>query len=166
LERLVRGLSTTDYPCDLFEVIIVDDRSVDNTRALVTALCAEFPWLRYLHRADSGTKGGGKSGAMNAAFMHLSPRCDIVGYVDADAQVFAHTLTSVAAVFAAGGDIMGAVQVPRACNPASCTSALQRYQYWEMWTDFSNQQFRDVVGGSVEVRSAFFSLVFFCLFCK
>jgi glycosyltransferase involved in cell wall biosynthesis len=63
-----------------FEIVFVDDRSRDSTRAVLTALKAEIPQLRVLgHSANSGQSRAIRSGI-------LAARGDIVVTLDGDGQ--------------------------------------------------------------------------------
>ncbi|MBA4029191.1 MAG: hypothetical protein C0475_08695 [Planctomyces sp.] len=68
-----------------YELVIVDDGSTDGTRAAVTALLPDRPWLRCLAmtRTPRG-RGGGQSAAFFAGIR--ASRGDLIATIDADLQ--------------------------------------------------------------------------------
>jgi poly-beta-1,6-N-acetyl-D-glucosamine synthase len=56
IERLLLALSSQDYPAELYQIIVVDDDSQDDTAALVLAVAARCPAgaapIRLLHLSD------------------------------------------------------------------------------------------------------------------
>jgi glycosyltransferase involved in cell wall biosynthesis len=62
------------------ELIVVDDGSTDQTLAKLTALQADRPWLRVLHRPEPR----GQSAAMHAGIQAARGRC--IATLDADLQ--------------------------------------------------------------------------------
>jgi cellulose synthase/poly-beta-1,6-N-acetylglucosamine synthase-like glycosyltransferase len=77
---LLESLFALDYEGDRLELVVVDDGSADRTPVILDSFAAREPRLRVVHRpADAG---GGKSGALNAAF-ELA-RGEIVIVFDAD----------------------------------------------------------------------------------
>ena len=81
IEALIRDLFEQKYPTDLFEVIVIDDGSEDDTLSICQGLQQQFPSLKVL----SNTKGEGKK----AALIHgiALARFDTVATVDADCRV-------------------------------------------------------------------------------
>jgi len=76
LPDLLRSLADQDYSPDLFEVIIVDDNSTDNTPALASA-CKKIRNLRLLKNMGSGKKAAIRTGVSEA-------RGELVITTDAD----------------------------------------------------------------------------------
>ena len=83
ISNLVAMLCSLDYPTDKYEVWAIDDRSSDNTPAILDRLANEYPQLKVVHRAANA--GGGKSGALNQVIPQTFG--DIIGVFDADAKV-------------------------------------------------------------------------------
>ncbi len=79
LPALLENLAEQDYP--LFEILIVDDFSTDQTKEILESYQKKIPFLRYLPLqtlADSG----GKKRALNAGI--LESRYDLLLLTDAD----------------------------------------------------------------------------------
>lgn len=81
IETVVRDLFKQSYPTHLFEVLVIDDHSEDNTQTLAQALTSEFANLKVLSTA----KGEGKKAALATGIQHA--RFDIIATVDADCRV-------------------------------------------------------------------------------
>ena len=145
INNLVAMLCSLDYPADKYEVWAVDDRSTDNTPAILDRLATEYPQLKVVHRAVNA--GGGKSGALNQVIPQTFG--DIIGVFDADAKVTPDLLKRVVPLFEE--EKMGAVQVRKAI-------ANEDENFWtkgqaaEMALDSYVQQQRIAVGGIGELR--------------
>lgn len=63
----VNALRRIDYPRDRLLILIVNDRSTDDTRALLDEYCAGIPFIRVFHREDCPGVVGGKPAALNDA---------------------------------------------------------------------------------------------------
>lgn len=72
----------------LHDIIVVDDRSEDNTRGVAEALAARYPLSVVANDA-----GPGKGGALRTGFRHA--RGDIVGFIDADLEFPAAALAEL-----------------------------------------------------------------------
>ncbi len=78
-ERLLNALVRLNYPSDRYEVLVVDDGSVDNTSEVCRSFEEAYPGrVRYLYRDRSC----GKPSALNYGLRFA--RGDIVGVFDAD----------------------------------------------------------------------------------
>ena len=106
--NLIAMLCSLDYPADKYEIWAIDDRSTDNTPAILDRLALEYPQLKVVHRAANA--GGGKSGALNQVVPQTFG--DIIGVFDADAKVSPDLLNTVVPLF--DNPKMGAVQVRKA----------------------------------------------------
>jgi cellulose synthase/poly-beta-1,6-N-acetylglucosamine synthase-like glycosyltransferase len=91
--RLLEGFARLDYPLDRFEVVIVDDGSVDGTGAICRRHAEVAGNVRFLRREVSN----GKANALNYGLRHC--RGDIVGVFDADNVVAHDALVNVAGYF-------------------------------------------------------------------
>jgi poly-beta-1,6-N-acetyl-D-glucosamine synthase len=81
IEALVRDLYAQKYPLDLFEVIVIDDGSEDETLKICQNLEKEFPSLKVL----SNSSGEGKKAALQSGISQA--RFDVIATVDADCNV-------------------------------------------------------------------------------
>ncbi len=145
IRNLVGMLCALDYPKDKYEVWAIDDRSTDNTPAILDQLAREYPQLKVIHRAANA--GGGKSGALNQVIPQTFG--DIIGVFDADAKVTPDLLRKVVTLFA--NPEMGAVQVRKAIAN-SAENFWTKGQATEMALDSYVQQQRIAVGGIGELR--------------
>jgi 1,2-diacylglycerol 3-beta-glucosyltransferase len=145
ISNLVAMLCNLDYPADKYEVWAIDDRSTDNTPAILDQLATEYPQLKVVHRAANA--GGGKSGALNQVIPQTFG--DIIGVFDADAKVSPDLLRRVVPLF--DNAQMGAVQVRKAIANAD-ENFWTKGQSAEMALDSYVQQQRIAVGGIGELR--------------
>ena len=145
ISNLVAMLCSLDYPTDKYEVWAIDDRSTDNTPAILDRLAKEYPQLKVVHRAANA--GGGKSGALNQVIPQTFG--DIIGVFDADAKVSPDLLRRVVPMF--DQDRVGAVQVRKAIANAE-ENFWTKGQATEMALDSYVQQQRIAVGGIGELR--------------
>ncbi|MCE3282205.1 MAG: N-acetylglucosaminyltransferase, partial [Chitinophagaceae bacterium] len=53
IERCVHSIYLQDYPTELFEVVVIDDHSSDDTSVKVEALQQRYPTLKLIRLADS-----------------------------------------------------------------------------------------------------------------
>jgi 1,2-diacylglycerol 3-beta-glucosyltransferase len=144
VEQLAANLCQLDYPAELYEVWVIDDRSTDRTPQLLDELALRYAQLRVLHRTNGG---GGKSGALNQV-LPLT-KGELIGVFDADAQVTKDFLRPVASYF--DQPQVGALQLRKAVANAQ-TNLLTAGQSIEMALDAYLQQQRITVGGIGELR--------------
>ena len=140
-------LCSLDYPADKYEVWAIDDRSTDNTPAILDRLAQEYPQLKVVHRAANA--GGGK---VWCASNQVIPQTfgDIIGVFDADAKVSADLLKKVVPLFD---------NPQNGCCPSyEKRSLMPPENFWtkgqatEMALDSYVQQQRIAVGGIGELR--------------
>jgi poly-beta-1,6-N-acetyl-D-glucosamine synthase len=79
----LQSIAKSGYPGE-FEVIVIDDGSVDATRAILER--QSYPWLRVLHQ----TRNQGKSAALNRGL--TTSRYDLVVTLDADSCLYKDAL--------------------------------------------------------------------------
>lgn len=94
LSRTLESLLEADRPTGLeVGVLVVDNRSTDNTRPLVESFMARFEGrLQYLYEPQPG-----RSHALNAGI--AASRSDLIGMVDDDEQVDRSWLRTIATAF-------------------------------------------------------------------
>ena len=114
IANLVKNAVQLEYPADKYEVWAIDDRSTDNTPAILDRLAQEYPQLKVVHRAANAS--GGKSGALNQ-ILPLT-KGEIIGVFDADAKVTPDLLRYVVPMFqpaniGAGASAKSDCQYPR-----------------------------------------------------
>ena len=101
LPALLNRLEQTLPPlCGAFEVIVVDDRSADETYPLLLRLKAERPWLRILRFS----RNFGKEIALAAGLRRASG--DVVIQIDADLQHPPELIADFVAAWRAGADLV------------------------------------------------------------
>lgn len=89
IETVVRDIFNQSYEPDLFELVVIDDHSEDETLEKCQALKAEFPRLNVISNViGEGKKAALQSGMQQAQF-------DIIATVDADCRVASEWLISM-----------------------------------------------------------------------
>lgn len=89
IETVVRDIFNQSYSTELFELIVVDDHSEDDTWEKCSALQAEFPNLKVL----SNKHGEGKKAALQTGIVQA--KYGIIATVDADCRVPSEWLISM-----------------------------------------------------------------------
>jgi 1,2-diacylglycerol 3-beta-glucosyltransferase len=145
ISNLVKMLCSLEYPADKYEVWAINDRSTDNTAAILDRLATRYPQLKVVHRAANA--GGGKSGALNQVLAQTQG--EIIGVFDADARVTKDLLRRVVPLF--NQKNMGAVQVRKEIANYGA-NFWTKGQAGEMALDSYVQQQRIAVGGIGELR--------------
>jgi cellulose synthase/poly-beta-1,6-N-acetylglucosamine synthase-like glycosyltransferase len=83
LGQTVRTILNFDYPKELYEVIVVNDNSDDETKELLQGIQREFPDRRIIVvSTDSAVGGAGKSNALNIGFSLA--KGSVIAVYDAD----------------------------------------------------------------------------------
>ena len=133
-----------DYPN--YEVIVIDDRSSDNTAAVIKGLEASYDGrLKTLIRSKDAFPG--KSAVLNDALAIAKGEAILV--FDADAQMDKDFLTNL--VYELQPKDVGAVQARKVVKNKD-VNLLTKCQNNEMTIDTSCQVTRDAVKGAVELR--------------
>lgn len=94
LPVLLHALASQDYPPSLFEVILVNDHSEDNSAAIAEGVCLEHANFKLLHAGDreNGKKPALMKGIVKAAY-------DYIITTDADCIMPASWLRTIASTF-------------------------------------------------------------------
>jgi glycosyltransferase involved in cell wall biosynthesis len=96
VDELVNYLKVLDYPHDMFEVIVVDDRSSDATFQKLNILQEQFDWLSCYRVEKENPQLVGKKGALDLAIKHA--KFEILAFTDADCRPNKGWLTEINAV--------------------------------------------------------------------
>jgi cellulose synthase/poly-beta-1,6-N-acetylglucosamine synthase-like glycosyltransferase len=111
LPRLVNSAIGLRYPKSEYEVLLVEDGSVDGTPELCAKYARQYPeTIRYIHLENSD----GKPSALNAALQ--SARGEIVGVLDADSVPEDDLLLAVDKEFSTR-DVTAIQGMPSSINP-------------------------------------------------
>jgi glycosyltransferase involved in cell wall biosynthesis len=104
IERCLYSLAAQDYPRERFEVLVIDGRSTDRTREIVSRFAAESTLdLRLVDNPRQKTAGGLNAGLAEA-------RGEVIVRVDGHAAVAGDFLRrGVFALFDSGADCVGGV---------------------------------------------------------
>ena len=129
-----------------YEVIVIDDRSTDNTASVIKDLEKQYNGrLKTLIRSNDAFPG--KSAVLNDALLIAKGEAILV--FDADAQMDSDFLTNL--VYELQPKDVGAVQARKVVKNRD-ENILTRCQNNEMTIDTSCQVARDAVKGAVELR--------------
>jgi len=154
-ETLVRVLNL-DYPRELFEVIVVDDGSTDNTKDIVLRLQQEYANLKLV-TSSPFKEGVGKGSALNDGFanfllawrgLEVKPRDRwIIGVFDADAMPEPNMLKKVSFQFNAArvGGVQTTVRIKNRKKSILCKLQDIEFLTFARTTQLS----RNIFGGSV-----------------
>ena len=143
IEKTLENVLAMDY--DSYEVILIDDRSTDNTAEVLKEIEQKYENVKILIREKDAFPG--KSAVLNDALKMANG--DAILVFDADAKVNSDFLTKLVPHLE-GRDI-GAVQARKVVINRE-TNWLTRCQDNEMILDTHFQMGRDSVKGAVELR--------------
>lgn len=100
LQKALRGLQQQTLATELFEVLVVDNRSTDNTAELLSQEQADMPNLRYCHEAELGLSAARNRGLRES-------RGEYVAYLDDDAIPGKRWLEAALDTFTGHDDMLG-----------------------------------------------------------
>lgn len=104
IKACIESLVSQNYPKGQYEVIIVDDGSVDETSSICRSFIEHYlstePFLKYIRIQHSGLAAARNVGVAMA-------RGDIIGFVDADTIVDQNWLSEVSHAFTSNPEIGG-----------------------------------------------------------
>lgn len=139
----VENIQNIDY--DNFEIILIDDRSDDNTKNVIMELAEKYTNVKYLIREQGAFPG--KSAVLNDALPLAKGEAILV--FDADATVESDFLKKL--VPNLEPEDVGAVQARKVIRHAD-TNILTKCQNNEYTVDTYMQFGRDSIKGAVELR--------------
>lgn len=143
ISNTVENVLNLDYPN--FEIIVIDDRSSDNTASVIKELEAKYEQVRALIREKGAFPG--KSAVLNDAFKMANGEAVLV--FDADATVEPDFLTKLIPHLEPAD--VGAVQARKIIRNKD-VNFLTRCQNNEYTFDTYLQVSRDAIKGAVELR--------------
>ena len=144
LKDTIDNLVKIDYPN--YNILIVNDRSKDNTHEVALKLVEQYPdKVKYHSRPDDAFPG--KSAVLNDAFEMTEG--EVICVFDADAKVEPDFLTKIIPYLA--DDNISAVQARKLMSNRN-TNALTRFQNYEYLMDANVQMGRDSIRAAVELR--------------
>ena len=143
IEDTIKNISNIDYP--FYEIIVIDDRSSDNTPKVLEKICGKYKNLKYFSRTKDAFPG--KSAVLNDALKVAKGEAILV--FDADARVKPDFLKEL--VPSLEPEQVGAVQARKVISNRE-QNWLTRLQDNEMALDTHFQVGRDAVKGAVELR--------------
>ncbi len=143
IEETINNVSKLEYP--KYEIIVIDDRSTDETYHVLERISANYPNLKYFSRTKEAFPG--KSAVLNDALKIAKGEAILV--FDADARVKPDFLREL--VPALEPEQVGAVQARKVIINRE-QNFLTRCQDNEMAVDTHFQVGRDSVKGAVELR--------------
>ena len=143
IKDTVENVLTVDY--ENYEVILIDDRSEDNTKDVILELEAKYDKVKTLIRSNDAYPG--KSAVLNDAVKIAKGEAYLV--FDADARIKPDFIKTMLTKYE--GDDVGGVQARKVIINAH-QNYLTAFQYNEYVMDTHLQIGRDAVKGAVELR--------------
>lgn len=143
IKNTVENITTVDY--DNYELILIDDRSEDNTAEVIKQIAEEHSNIKYLIREKDAFPG--KSAVLNDALKMAKGEAILV--FDADARIKPDFIKNLLPKLEP--EDVGAVQARKVISNRN-DNFLTRCQDNEMALDTHFQIGRDAVKGAVELR--------------
>ena len=143
IKNTVKNILSLDYK--KFEIIVVDDRSTDNTPKIIKELSLENPEVKYYIRNEKAFPG--KSAVLNDVYPMT--KGEVICIFDADAKIEPNFLKKILPYLAEPE--IGAVQARKIIHNRNI-NILTRCQDNEYILDTHFQSGRDSIKGAVELR--------------
>lgn len=128
VERLATVLAAIEYPHDRFEIILINDHSVDSTASLLRTRTRDIPSVRVLDLPD------GQEGKKKALLYAIQQsRFEIIMTTDADCHFSKNLLLCAASYYADPNNklVVGAVKLVKDFKPGEGYSFFSRLQIVE-----------------------------------
>jgi cellulose synthase/poly-beta-1,6-N-acetylglucosamine synthase-like glycosyltransferase len=123
LAQTVQSLLAMQYPKEKLNILIIDDGSKDNTRAIGEQLAAEHPTqVQFFHKEN-----GGKYTALNFGIAHSN--ADILGCLDADSFVAPDALIEAVKQLEAEPLTMAITPAMKVYRPRKWLELMQAVEY-------------------------------------
>ncbi len=120
---VIRTLQTLPKVTDDYEVVVIDDGSVDDTGLILDEVARHYPQLRVIHHKQPSGYGG----VLRAGF--AAAQKDWIFYTDGDAQYDPRELAALADAMAEGIDMVQGYKIKRHDPPHRILVGLA-YQYF------------------------------------
>ncbi len=149
IARTLEACLMVDYPRELIEVVVVDDKSTDDTLRRIYEVWAYHPHLTVI----PAKVNGGKRVAM-AIGMEAAPDADVYVFIDSDSQVAPGAVKSIVQYFKAGdvGAVAGHTDVANLQH-----NMLTRMQGMQYYIAFRIYKSAEALFGSVTCCPGCFS---------
>ncbi len=85
IENLIQSILAQNYPRELIELVIADDRSEDKTSDIIKQYAKKYPFIKLVQITEENPDLVGKKGAIDAAIKEAS--YEILAFTDADCVV-------------------------------------------------------------------------------
>lgn len=107
LPRCLQSLLRSEYPTDKFEILVIDDRSTDQTCAVAERWARQYPQIRVIAIQQRLENLSGKASALcqGMAYAHG----EIILFTDADCEVPSSWIAQMASYFAPSVGLVGGV---------------------------------------------------------
>ena len=122
LAQTVTSLLAMEYPKEKLQIVIVDDGSKDQTRAIGEALAAEHSQVSFFHKEN-----GGKYTALNFGIAHSD--AEILGCLDADSFVASDALVEAVKQFEHDPATMAITPSMKVYRPRKVLELMQAVEY-------------------------------------
>ncbi|MDP8220380.1 MAG: glycosyltransferase [Candidatus Stygibacter frigidus] len=104
LPALLKAIAKQEYPTNSFQVIIVDDRSVDNTWQILSNEIKKYDWLQIFRVTEENPELVGKKGALKLGI--TKAKYEILAFTDADCLPGRKWLKEINALMTAETDFL------------------------------------------------------------
>ena len=122
LAHTIESHLSMDYPREKLDILVIDDGSEDDTRAIGERYAAQYPSVRYFYKEN-----GGKYTALNFAIERSAS--ELIGCLDADSFVERDALIEVVKRLEENSDAYAVVPAMRVHNPKSMLEVMQMAEY-------------------------------------